>query len=42
MPPHCVLKSASVRVENEGLLVEIARLVRELLDLFASAEDLVY
>ena len=41
LPPHLVLQSTSVRIEDEGLLVQVAGLIGELLDLLDTAENLV-
>ena len=41
LPPHLVLQSTSVRIEDESLLVQVAGLIGELLDLLSTAENLV-
>ena len=41
LPPHLVLQIASIGVENEGLLVQVARLLSELVELLATTKHLV-
>ena len=41
LPPHLVLQIARIGVENEGLLVQVARLLGELVELLATTKHLV-
>ena len=42
LPPHLVLQITSIGVEDEGLLVQVARLLGKLVKLLTTAKHLVY
>ena len=42
LPPPLVLQITSVGVKNEGLLIQVARLLRKLVKLLTTTKHLVY